>query len=119
MSVTANAIYRSDSLVLLERMNSEQVALAYLDPPWLQEKSRARSAERPKEADKADVFEERFLADHLDFLVKVYQQVHRVLAPTGVLLLHGDPALQPYTQLILNQIFGTRNYWHGFVIPQI
>ncbi len=35
MDSQGNGIYRSDSLVLLERIESEQASLVYLDPPLI------------------------------------------------------------------------------------
>ncbi len=113
MGIVPNAIYRSDSLALLERMEGGQAALAYLDPPWLLNEVIARHKEGPGEQEIEEILEE-----HFGFMVKVYQQIHRTLTNEGVVLLHSDRQLQGHTRLILDQVFGRRNFRHEFVLPQ-
>lgn len=113
MGVATNAIYRCDSLALMERMDDGTVALAYLDPPWLLNQVVTRHKDGPSEEEI-----EAFLEAHFDFMVKVYQQIHRTLTNEGVVVLHSDRQLQGHTRLILDQVFGRRNFRHEFVIPQ-
>ncbi len=110
MGITANALYRCDCLALLERLNSDQFTLAYLDPPWLTGQTNGWVFSGTTDAER--------LKDYLEFMAKVYQQVQRTLTSRGVFLLHADRSSLGHQRLILDQIFGRSNFQHEFVIPQ-
>ncbi|HSC86533.1 MAG TPA: site-specific DNA-methyltransferase [Polyangiaceae bacterium] len=89
-----------------------QVALAYLDPPFLTgrehfhvERSKDGGA-RPRTRTAA--FDDRFanLAAYLDVLEPRLRAVRELLMPGGSLVLHVDPKTSHYAKIICDELFG-------------
>ena len=97
-----NLLAQSDSLVLLERLESEAITLAYLDPPW------------HPEIPEGDIAEQQFL----EFLSRVIQQTLRVLKPTGCLYFHSLPSMTGVTRTLLDQVFGRKNFRADIIWPR-
>jgi len=93
---------QSDSLVLLERLPSETITLAYLDPPW------------HPEIPEGDIAERQFL----EFLSRVIQQSLRVLKPTGTLYFHSLPSMTGVTRTLLDHTFGRKNFRADIIWPR-
>ena len=78
-----NRLYFGDNLpILRENIADESVDLVYLDPPF---NSNAMMAQRMAE-------------------------LHRVLKPTGSIYLHCDPTASHYLKLMMDAMFGQRNF---------
>ncbi len=107
LRLKGNALVHADCLTLLERMPSDQVTLAYLDPPW-------GTAIRPNFSDEPSV-EPRDV--YRDFMARVLQQVHRVLSNDGTLYYHHSSNSPLYLRLLLDQIFGKSNYCKEITLP--
>ncbi len=92
-----NALYNADCLPLLERLPTAQVTLAYLDPPW-------PTLDEPIE-------------EYILFLVERLVHIHRILSEQGSLLIHLPPEISSYVRILLNRIFGRKNFRNQFVMP--
>ncbi|MDD4877262.1 MAG: site-specific DNA-methyltransferase, partial [Dehalococcoidales bacterium] len=55
------------------------------------------------------------MAAYLSMMAIRLTELHRVLAPTGSLYLHCDPTASHYLKLILDSIFGIKNYLNEIV----
>ena len=103
MNFKANTLFSCDALILLERLPSEVVTLAYLDPPWNTAKSRELSDEQ-----------------YASYLSKVVQQVRRILTDQGNLLVHWSPTSPLDVRLVMNQAFGDQPkyeiIWHRKIV---
>lgn len=75
------------------------IDLAYLDPPF--NTGKAQTAEAGRYDDSwPDI------TAYLDFLRPRIEQVHRLLKPTGSILLHGDWRTCAHLRLMLDDVFG-------------
>ncbi len=103
MNFEANTLFSCDALTLLERLPSEVVTLAYLDPPWNTVKSRELSDEQ-----------------YASYLSKVVQQIRRTLTDQGSLFFHWSPTSPLDIRLVMNQVFGDQpKYeitWHRKIV---
>ncbi len=136
MRIESNALFQSDCVTVLERLDSEQVQLIYIDPPWYSEpyfaySSHTRGAKtadgvsihgRQAEASEGGLSgkedDSERLRGYLVFLSKVVQQSHRILRTTGTLFFHTRPPLTNSVRLILDQVFGSDNLRQEIVWPQ-
>ncbi len=122
MNIQSNGIYQSDCLALLERIESEQVSLAYVDPPAflsLAQTSLAYSvnkSENEKQA-KIEVEETKELREHLSLMTKVLQQIHRVLCSHGNLFFQSEHYLAGDYRRILDQVFGRKKFQLEIIWP--
>ncbi|HET6583512.1 MAG TPA: site-specific DNA-methyltransferase [Nannocystaceae bacterium] len=116
------AIHLGDNLPVLRSLASESVALCYTDPPFntghAQSRTRIKTV-RDEDGDRIGFGGRRYrterigrqayrdsFADYLGFLEPRLREIHRVLAPTGSLLLHLDPREVHYVKVALDGIFG-------------
>lgn len=97
MNFETNSLFACDALILLERLPSEVVTLAYLDPPWNTGSglawNTAKSRELPDE-------------QYAVYLSKIVQQVRRILIDEGSLFVHWSPMSPLDVRLVMNQAFG-------------
>lgn len=97
MNNDTNALFSCDALALLERLPTETVALAYLDPPW----------DTGSRLDSAPVQAIQMRGEqYASYLSKVVQQVRRLLSDTGSLFVHWSAISPLDVRLIMNQAFG-------------
>ena len=106
-----NAVYQADCLSLLERMESEHVALVYVDAPWSTGPAQGWGLPIPTERGS--------LQEYLEFLSRVLQQIERILTRSGSLFFHSEPSVTGHTRLILDQIFGRENFRTDIVWPAL
>ncbi len=135
-----NTLYTGDNLYILNGMNSESVDLIYLDPPFNSKRiysapigSKAMGAEFKDIWTWSDVDKEclNTLDDYPELVEYIYSiggihgkgmmsyitymtqriiQMHRVLKDTGSLYLHCDTTASHYLKIVLDQIFGEKNF---------
>ena len=96
-------LHCGDCLEILGSLPAESVDLAYLDPPYATGRSHGDAKLR---------FDDRWpsLAAYLDFLRERLAAVHRVLRPTGSILLHVDWRTVHHARLILDEVFGPERF---------
>ena len=138
-------IFTGDNLPVMRGMNSRSVDLIYLDPPFNSKRdyaapigSKAAGAEFKDtwtlddiDVEWINLIEQSQPALHRVLLAAtsnsdksymVYMAVrllemHRVLKPTGSIYLHCDPTMGHYLKLMLDSVFGRKNFrneivWH-------
>jgi hypothetical protein len=106
VNIQGNGIYQADCLVLLERIESEQASLAYLDPPAV---TRYWN----------EVDETKDFATHLTLITKAIQQIHRILNVQGNVFFQSEPYFSGDYRQILNQIFGRDNFREEYILPNL
>jgi site-specific DNA-methyltransferase (adenine-specific) len=115
-------IRTGDNLPVLRELATGSVALCYTDPPFNTGKAQTRTqlkTVRDAEGDRIGFGDRRYrtermgthgyedtFSDYLGFLEPRLREIHRVLAPTGSLLLHLDPREVHYVKVALDGIFG-------------
>lgn len=97
MNFETNTLFSCDALILLERLPSEVVTLAYLDPPWNTCSRFDLTTVKLRE-----LSDEQFAS----YLSKVVQQVRRVLTDQGSLFVHWSEKSPLDVRLVMNQAFG-------------
>ncbi|MFN8162839.1 MAG: site-specific DNA-methyltransferase [Solirubrobacterales bacterium] len=105
-----SVLYCEDNLEMLAGFPAECVDLVYLDPPFF--------SNRIYEVIWGDEAEVRSFADRWEGGIQVYLdwmearliQLHRVLKPTGSLFLHCDQAAGHYLKVLLDEVFGVKNF---------
>jgi len=105
-----SVLHCEDNLKMLSGFPAECVDLIYLDPPFF--------SNRIYEVIWGDEAEVRSFADRWEGGIQVYLdwmearliQLHRVLKPTGSLFLHCDQAAGHYLKVLLDEVFGVKNF---------
>jgi DNA modification methylase len=108
-------LHCGDNLNLLPQYPDECVDLVYLDPPFF--------SNRRYEViwgDEAEVrsFEDRWhggIHHYVDWMQTRMAHLHRILKRSGSLYLHCDPAASHYLKVMLDGIFGARNFRNEIV----
>ena len=139
----SQTIWTSDNLFILRGMNSECVDLIYLDPPFNSKAdyaapigSEAAGAEFKDtwalsdiDVEWIDLIEARHPAlyrillatltsndkSYLVYMATRLLEMHRVLKPTGSIYLHCDPTMSHYLKLLMDAIFGRKNFRNEIV----
>lgn len=109
-----------DNLLALSALREEipgQVALAYLDPPFLTGREhfrveRTRGASGEIARDERRAFDDRWdsLGDYLNALDARVRVLYDLLAPHGSLVLHVDPKTSHYLKVMCDEIFGMESF---------
>ena len=108
--IVPGTIYREDNREQLAQFEGDSVDLIYLDPPFF--------TNRKYEVIWGDEAEMRSFADrwqgginvYVDWMRERMVDLHRILKPTGSLYLHCDPTASHYLRVMLDSIFGYRNF---------
>lgn len=106
-----------DALVAAPFLPAGQVNLVYLDPPFSTGRERrGRASPEGKSLSYGDQWEGG-LGAYLDWLAGLLGQAHRILGPTGSLVLHLDWRASHAARLLLDAIFGPERFineivWH-------
>ncbi len=106
----------SAALHLLSSSLTEQVALAYVDPPFLTERrhdsvTRTRTSTGIRRTSTA-AFDDRWggLRPYLEALRTRIGQLRETLMPSGSLVIHVDPKTSHYVKVMCDEIFGLENF---------
>ena len=142
-NVNPKTIFTGDNLPIMRGMNSESVDLIYLDPPFNSNAnyaapigSEAAGAEFKdtwtlNDVDVAwlDLIEAKHPAlnrvihaamtdsdkSYLIYMTVRLIEMHRILKPTGSIYLHCDPTMSHYLKLVMDAVFGKRNFRNEIV----
>ena len=124
-----NTIYRGDNLEIMRAMPDNCVDLVYIDPPFFTQKD-YKNIWRGRESvldyddvsslngfsDTKDFFEKHIhseakgLGAYLEWMRYRLVEVHRILKDTGSLYVHIDYHAVHYLKVILDEIFGYKNF---------
>ncbi len=113
----AGRLILGDNLPVLQALLPDlegRVALCYADPPFRSGKrfrariGRGEDSRRPESWETTDGYHDAWpdAAAYLDMLHPRLEAMRRLLAPTGVLVLHLDWHASAYGRLLLDEIFG-------------
>jgi DNA modification methylase len=121
VDLPANQLILGDNLRVMSALLPEyedKVDLIYVDPPFFTNKGytarigRGEDSRKPEEWKLVDGYKDEWdgLNDYLDMLFPRLQLMHRLLSPTGSLYLHLDWHANSYARILLDEIFGYKNY---------
>ena len=98
-----NDILNGDCLDVMSDMKNEFIDLIYADPPFNSGRDYAGST---------GTFGDRWKTrqEYLDFMNVRLVEMHRLLKTTGSLYLHCDPTSSHYLKMLLDSIFGSKNF---------
>jgi len=124
----SNTIFRGDNLEIMKALPDESIDLCYIDPPFFTQKD-YKNMWGDRESvldwdgqklegffDTKDFFEkhvhngEKGLVAYLSWMRMRILEIHRILRPTGSLYLHLDHHAVHYMKVILDEIFGYKNF---------
>jgi len=104
-----------DCLDGMRGLSENSINLIYLDPPFFSQQLQTLGG---REGD-SFTFEDRWpsLEAYLAYMKERLLECFRILAPTGSLFLHCDASASHYLRVILDEIFGRKNFrseiiWH-------
>lgn len=127
-----NTIYRGDNLQIMQSMPDECVDLVYIDPPFFTQRD-YKNIWGDKESvldyndrelsfqDSKDFFEKHVtngakgLDAYLTWMRQRLTEMHRILKHTGSLYCHLDHHAIHYVKVILDEVFGYRNFRNEIV----
>lgn len=114
--VTKSRVYQGDCLHVLKRLASDSVDLAYLDPPFLTQKSHRLTS---KQGDRSFSFGDLWTShnEYAEFLHSRLIEIHRVLAEKGSIYFHCDRNATHIVRALLDKVFGPKMFrseiiWH-------
>jgi len=128
MSPNLNRLFYGDNLLLLQdksQFPDESVDLIYLDPPFgcfadrqfgLEDWDKTEYVNNLIDSTFSYLFNQHlYLYRYLSFMAPRLVELHRVLKSTGSLYLHCDPTASHYLKILLDQIFGRKNFRNEIV----
>lgn len=104
-----NEIYTGDCLNVLDRLDKNKVDLVYLDPPFFSQKQhKLKTRDNRKEY----VFNDKWLDIHeySAYMKERIQKCRKVLKDSGSIFLHCDRSASHYLRMILDEVFGEKNF---------
>ena len=122
-----NTIHHADCLEILAQLPPSSIHLAYLDPPFMTNRTHVSPRDAESESAKTRIratkpaFADHWpsLTDYLDFLRARIALIHRALHDTGSILVHCDWRTCHHLRLLLDEIFGPERFvnhliwWYG------
>lgn len=102
-------VIQGDCLEVLSCWSDKKVDMIYLDPPFFSQKKQSLSS---RNEGKVYSFDDRWrsISDYATFLFDRLSQLHRVLNDTGTIFFHCDKAASHIARLLLDDIFGEKNF---------
>ena len=98
-SETSHQVYCGDNLLILPKIPDKSINLVYTDPPF-----NTGEQQKDRESSYDDAFGDTDA--YLNFLRPRFEEVYRVLHPTGSLFFHTDQRQCHYCKIMLDEIFG-------------
>jgi site-specific DNA-methyltransferase (adenine-specific) len=114
----SNTLMRGDNLELLKGISDASVDLIYMDPPFNSKRNYMRV-----DSDKNGEIELKYFRDiwkdgsdeYLEFLFKRLVHMRRTLKETGSIYLHCDSTESHYIKVMMDKIFGRKNFRNEIV----
>ena len=100
-------IYLDDCLNVLKKMDRKSVDLIYLDPPFFTQKAQKLGKDN-RFFEFNDVWKSR--DDYLSYMKERLILMKNVLKDTGSIFLHCDDSASSYLKLMMDEIFGEKNF---------
>lgn len=107
--MNANQILQGQCGDLMKDIETSQVDLVYFDPPFFTQKAHTLS---DRFTAKTYGFSDRFdsLDEYLSLIEETLDQSKRVLKETGSVFLHCDRTASHHIRIVLDKVFGERNF---------
>lgn len=104
-----NTLINGDSLNVMKEIGDNQIDAIYLDPPfYTQDIQKLSSRENEEEYSFSDKW--NCMDEYLEYMKMRLYECKRVLKETGSLFVHCDRNASHYLKVLLDQIFGMRNF---------
>jgi len=104
-----NKIYLGDCRKKLSELDSNSVDLIYFDPPFFTQKKHSLvTRDQSKKYEFNDSWES--LEDYLSLIESCLVECNSVLKNTGSVFLHCDKVASHYIRVILDKVFGMKNF---------
>jgi DNA modification methylase len=103
-TIQTNHYYIGDNILLLSRLNCESIDLIYFDPPY-------NTGRHFYDFD--DKFKNK--EEYIQYIKERIHECHRVLKPTGTLVVHIEPKISHYFRVMCDDIFGDNNFKNEIV----
>ena len=100
-----NTLYQGDNLEILQSLPDASVDLIATDPPFFTQKDWGAFSDKWTGG----------LNQYLKFMEQRAIEMHRVLKDTGSLYLHCDPTASHYLKVMLDGVFGTKQFRNEIV----
>ncbi len=106
-----NQLILGDCLEVLQKIEPESIDLIYIDPPFFSNRNYEIVW-----GDKGEMrsFQDRWsggIDQYIDWLKMRVLEMHRLLKPTGAMLLHCDWHANAYIRVkVLDEVFGSNNF---------
>ena len=102
-------VFKGDCLKVLDRIDPESVDLAYVDPPFFSQSiQRLSTRDGEKKFSFNDAWESR--NSYAEFLFDRLEKTRSKLKKTGSIFFHCDKSASHISRLILEKVFGERNF---------
>jgi len=108
-----NALMLGDNLELLQGIADASVDLIYLDPPFNSKRNYLRIDSDQHTGTQLKYFRDVWKGgsdEYLEFLFERLIEMHRILKETGSIYLHCDPTESHYVKVMMDKIFGRKNF---------
>ena len=104
-----NTLMLGDNLGFLKELTDDSVDLVYLDPPFNSNRDRVTVGMRSQVRCFVDVWKGGS-PEYLEFLFDRLVELRRILKSTGSLYLHCDPTESHYVKVMMDRVFGRKNF---------
>ena len=101
-------LYEDDCLEVLKGMPDESIDMVYLDPPFYTQKKQSLRDSSGRRYEFSDIWKSR--EEYLLYMKDRIIQMRRVLKPSGSIFLHCDTSASSYLRMVLDEVFGERNF---------
>ena len=101
-------LYENDCLKILKDIPDESVDMIYLDPPFFSQRKQSLKNKDGKQYVFSDVWDSR--KDYLEYMKTRITEMRRVLKSSGSIFLHCDTSASQYLRIILDGVFGEKNF---------
>lgn len=98
-----NILYIGDNLSIMKNLRSSSINCIYTDPPYLTNNKKLTYSDSMSEE------------DWIDFMTVRFKEAHRLLLPSGTLLVHIDERMHIELKRILYSIFDKKNSITTFI----
>jgi adenine-specific DNA methylase len=103
-----NNVYEGDCLLELGKLDKLSINMIYLDPPFFTQKKQSLRDSNGILFEFSDVWESR--EDYLSYIKERLKEMYRVLKEDGSLFLHCDSSSSHYLKMLLDEVFGEKNF---------
>ena len=100
-----NTLHCGDNLKIMQQMPDASIDLICTDPPFCSQRDYGAFNDKWDDG----------LKGYLKFMRPRVEQMHRLLKDTGSLYLHCDPSASHYLKLVMDAIFGRKNFRNEIV----